>query len=387
MTHSPWQRPLGPFDVAIVGGGVIGASTAYALAHMRPALRVAIVEAERVAYGASGRNAGFVMPGSSHDPTAAREEYGDERARRLLRFTLETADRVAALARTVPIEYIATGHRLAAGAPGEASRLRASVDILLAEGVPARLFEGEEANRHAGSDGFEALLEYDAGGTVHSAKLVRALVGFAGADLLERWPVTGLESAGNHVVLSGPGGARIEAGRVLLAVNAYLPRLLPALAEVVRPVRAQMLITEPLAPALDRPVYSHEGFFYIRQRADGRVMLGGARHLHEADEVGYEDATTDAVQESLEVHLCRHFPRLAGAGVARRWSGTMGFSPDGLPVVGDVAGVAGALFAAGFTGHGMGYSMRFGEMLARRLTGETDEADDLFDAGRFARVG
>jgi glycine/D-amino acid oxidase-like deaminating enzyme len=166
-------------------------------------------------------------------------------------------------------------------------------------------------------------------------------------------------------------------------LNAYLPRVLPGLGEAVRPVRAQMMATEPIAPVLDRPVYSHEGYFYIRQRWDGRVLVGGARHLHLEQETGYEDGTTPELQDDLAAYLADHFPEVANARIDRRWSGTMGFSPDGLPVVGTVPGVPGAIYAAGFTGHGMGYSMRFGDLLASRLLGEADEADDLFDAARL----
>ncbi|HEX8386719.1 MAG TPA: FAD-binding oxidoreductase, partial [Rubricoccaceae bacterium] len=126
------------------------------------------------------------------------------------------------------------------------------------------------------------------------------------------------------------------------------------------------------------------GFYYVRQAPDGRVLVGGARHLHEATEVGHDDATTPALQADLEAYLRAHVPAAADAPVERRWSGTMGFSPDGLPVIGDVPGVPGAVYGAGFTGHGMGYGLRFGRLAARRLLGEPDEADGLFGADRFA---
>ncbi len=61
----------------------------------------------------------------------------------------------------------------------------------------------------------------------------------------------------------------------------------------------------------------------------------------------------------------------------------MSFSPDGLPVLGDVPGVAGALWGGGFTGHGMGFGLRFGELAARRLLGLDDPDADLFDPARF----
>ena len=147
--------------------------------------------------------------------------------------------------------------------------------------------------------------------------------------------------------------------------NAYSPRLVASLAAYVRPVRAQMLALSPVLPRrIAIPVYAHDGYVYLRQRPDGRIVLGGARHRHVEEEVGYEDATTEALQRDLDAFLRRHVPAAAGAAVEHRWSGTMGFSPDGLPVVTAVAGVPGAVAALGFTGHGMAYGLNVGRHLA-----------------------
>jgi glycine/D-amino acid oxidase-like deaminating enzyme len=114
------------------------------------------------------------------------------------------------------------------------------------------------------------------------------------------------------------------------------------------------------------------------------VLLGGARHLHRAAEVGYEDATTPALQKDLLAYLHHHFPQTRQAQVAQRWSGTMGFSPDRLPVIGAVPEVPGSIWAAGFTGHGMGYGFRFGRLLAEVALDEPRPAGlDLFSVSRF----
>jgi glycine/D-amino acid oxidase-like deaminating enzyme len=179
----------------------------------------------------------------------------------------------------------------------------------------------------------------------------------------------------------------LEAEGVVLALNAYLPTLIPALSTVVRPVRAQMLATAPAGRRLREPVYSHEGYYYLHQLPTGEVLLGGARHLHRAAEVGYDDATTEALQADLEAYLRTHFPDFAGVPVARRWSGTMGFSTDGLPAYGPVPGLPRSLWVGGFTGHGMGYGFRMGRLVAAHLLGHPDPFADLFHARRFEHVG
>ena len=375
MTASPWQRPLGhtEADVAIVGGGIIGAATAYALRDA--GLRVVLLEAERLAHGASGRNAGFLLLGTHADYASAVDAHGRDAARRIWAFTAE------ALAETLTLPgAVRTGSVLAAGSPEEAERLERSRDLLAEDGVET---EWTTSDRFGTRGLFGALFVPD-GGAADPARLVRHLAAASGAEVRENVPVERLEALGDGVRLVLAGGGVVGARQAVLAVNARLPRLVPELAGVVRPVRAQMLATEPVAPCLPAPVYSHDGFYYVRQTPDGRVLVGGARHRHVAEEVGFDDATTPGLQADLEAYLEAHVPGAAGARAERRWSGTMGFSPDGLPVLGRVPGVPAALFATGFTGHGMGYGLRFGRLVANALLGRADDAESLFSAARLA---
>ncbi|PAP76922.1 NAD(P)/FAD-dependent oxidoreductase [Rubrivirga marina] len=383
-TVSLWQRPARvEADVAIVGGGVIGTATAWALRRLAPDLRVAILEAERLAHGASGRNAGFLLLGTASDYASAVEQYGRDAARQIWAFTAEAFRLAAEVGEAEDVGFAHTGSVIAAASDTDAARLRRSRALLAEDGVETQWWDEADIDDEMGGLGFPGALFVPEGGAIDPARLVRALARLSDAQVYENWRVEGVESEGGRVRLVAEGGGEAVADRVLLATNAFLPRLLPGLSHVVRPVRAQMLATAPAPPTLDAPVYSHEGYFYVRQRADGRVLLGGARHLHRDAEVGYDDATTEALQASLGDYLATHFPTLAGVPVERRWSGTMGFSPDGLPCLGAVPGVPGARFAAGFTGHGMGYALRFGVLAARTLLGESDDALDLFHADRL----
>ena len=146
-----------------------------------------------------------------------------------------------------------------------------------------------------------------------------------------------------------------------------------------------MLATSPMSRRwLHVPIYSHDGFFYLRQTREGVLLAGGARHLHEKEEEGFEEAVTEAVQRDIEGYVRGYFPLAQDMHVAQRWSGTMGFSPDHLPVVGELPGIPGSYWAGGFTGHGMAYGFRFGKMLAEAvLNGTNLEEFDLFSASRF----
>lgn len=385
MTVSPWQRPLDPIeaDVAIVGGGVTGAATAFWLRRLDPSLRVVILEAERIAHGASGRNAGFLLLGTHSDYASAVDTYGPEAARQIWVFTTETLDLIETHVDPGAVGLAWTGSVIAGGSPDEATRLQHSRDLLGHEGVETEWVDPSDLPARFGVHSLDGALFVPRGGTIDPARLVRWLVHESRAEVREGWRVV---SADEGVRLGAADGGSVRAERALLAMNAWLPSLVPALAEAVRPVRAQMLATAPLDPFLTAPVYSHGGCFYARQNADGRLLLGGARHLHADDEVGYADATTDALQADLGAYLDRHLG-VTNVRVDRRWSGTMGFSPDGLPLLGAVPDVPGAFYAAGFTGHGMGYGMRFGLLAARTLLNHPDPAGDLFHSERLKRLG
>src|SRR5439155_305595 len=100
----------------------------------------------------------------------------------------------------------------------------------------------------------------------------------------------------------------------------------------VEPVRGQMLATAPLARRVfERPAYANRGYRYWRQRADGRVLVGGWRDTAADEEIGEEERTTKRIQDQLDGFLREHAP---DALVTHRWAGTMGFSHDALPYVG-----------------------------------------------------
>ena len=369
-------------DVAVIGGGIAGVSTAYWLRQFDPSLDVVIVERERLAQGASGRNAGFLLQGTDADFVRTVEERGDETAWRLWQFTQENRDGLIEALADADVGLARSGSFTVAGDAAEDERLRAAADLLQSRGVAVEYVASEEANRRLGSTRFLGALRVASGAMMQPVRVVQTLAARSGARIAEGYTVRTLHADGDRVQIETDGG-RLAAECVVLALNAHLPQLVPELTDIVRPVRAQMLATAPVPLRLREPVYSHEGYYYLRQLPTGEVLLGGARHRHRPAEVGYDDATTEALQSDLAAYLHDHFPGFAGAPVVRRWSGTMGFSSDGLPTVGPVPELPHAWWVGGFTGHGMGYGFRMGRLVASLLLGQPDPSEDLFHARRF----
>lgn len=373
MTQSYWQaslrEPTLEVDVAVVGGGIAGCSLAYWLKRARPSLDVAILEAGRLAHGASGRNAGFILQGISSDYVLDVERYGRERARELWQRTLENRNLLTAELDASRFEFEETGSVVAAGSEEEDERLRRAEQLLREDGIEATYLAAEEVNKRLGAREFRGGLFVPTGAVCHPARLVRAIASASGADVYEHHRVVGAEAVGERVRLETTGRV-VYPERAVFCLNGYLGQLFPDLEAEIRPVRAQMLATQPLGKRpLEVPVYSHDGYYYLRQLRGGEVLLGGARHLHEADEVGYEDATTEALQADLHAYLEKHFPRFSQAAVHCRWSGVMGFSEDRLPRLRPLPAVPGTWMLGGFTGHGMALGFGVGRQISKVLLG------------------
>ncbi len=387
MNRSYWQiHSKGPerrYDVAVIGGGIVGCSAAYWLGRSRPDCSVAIVERGMLAAEASGRNAGFLLQGAGSDYLLDCRRYGADRAKHIYRFTRENRDLMfSEIGSAAQLE--SSGSLVVAGSETEDRRLQEAVGMMRSDGAPVMYFSEEETNRRISGRGFLGSLYTPSGAVMNPVSLVSTLAGHSGADILENHPVQQVASHPDGAIIETPV-RRIRADRVIVAVNAWLPTLFPSLGRYVRPVRAQMLATTPFPKRwLDVPVYSHDGCYYIRQTRSGIVLAGGGRHRHEQTEVGYEAATTKPVQDGIEEYLRRHFPKTAGMQVDLRWSGVMGFSPDGLPVCGALPGIEDGVWAAGFTGHGMAYGFRFGKLLADLVSDKADpDFTDLFSMDRF----
>jgi glycine/D-amino acid oxidase-like deaminating enzyme len=225
------------------------------------------------------------------------------------------------------------------------------------------------------------------GGAIHQprdggldpVRLCRGIAEDGGFEVRTGFRVRAVEPAGGRVLLVSEAGA-VVAERAVFALNAYAPRLLPWLAGAVWPVRGQMLATAPGERFLAGVWALDDGFEYARQLADGTFLLGGKRTVAADVEIGYLETPTATVQGALDRFLEEAFPRLAGRPVRHRWAGTMAFTDDRLPAVGEAPGLPGAVYAAGFSGHGMALGFAAGRHLARRAWGEADGED--FPPGR-----
>lgn len=376
MTVSIWQTPTinqpQRVDVAIIGAGIIGAYLAYRLAPNHE--NIVVLDARHVAGGASGRNGGLLLTGVAHSYRAAVAMYGRETTRELWRTTIRNRERMIELATALGTPVRRCGSYILAVDQIEADELRESVEMMHEDGFAAEWLPYDALDR-----GFAATVSKPDDGAIQSALLTAALIRQSGASVCEASEVYAIESQADGVLVRSRTGD-VLAQQVVLATNAYAPLLVPEFDGLVVPARGQVLATAPAPRILDRSCYCDYGFEYFQQLPDGHFVLGGYRKLAVAEEATYADHTTPVIQEALDGFLQRHFPELIDVPIERRWSGTMGFTPDGLPLAGRLRRDDRIAFAVGFNGHGLGLGVMVVDQLLESLDGGTA---GIFDARRL----
>jgi len=352
----------GRADVAIVGAGVTGCACALALAE--GGLRVRVHEARRVASGASGRNGGFALRGGAMPYPLARRELGGEKATELWRLTEHYLDRMEQLAgdalRRVGSLRLADAEEL--------DDVRAEYEALREDGFDTDWIDRLEPPLN---ELFVAAIRHSGDGALQPARWVRRLAAqavAAGAAIIEESRVESLDA--------------LDADHVVIATDGYTRDLLEPLDRAIRPVRGQVLATEPIARRLfDCPHYARHGFDYWQQTPEGNLVLGGRRDASLEEEHTGEEAVTDAIQRELEglaELLLGQPPR-----IAHRWSGIFGATEDRLPLAGPIPGRDGLWVAAGYSGHGNVLGLACGELVAGAILGRPPPELQLFDPARL----
>ncbi len=375
----PRATPSRAFDCLIVGGGIVGASVAYALSQEKPAWKLAVADRRQVGGGATGRNAGFVLAGTADHYAVSVAKYGRATAREVFAATVASQRRVRDFLARRPAascDYLPCGSLTLAGTDAEAETLAQSAALLREDGFDVTFIPHDPLGR-----GFRAAIRNARDAGIHPVKLARALLAASGAAIFEQWPVTAVEVAGNALLARGERGA-LRAERVLLALNGEAPGFDAFFADKVVPTRGQILVTAPCARRLlSEVVYANEGYEYFRQLPDGRFLFGGGRRAFAKAEVGADESPTSDVQGFLEAFKNQRFPELAALPVERRWAGTMGFTRDGLPLMGRLPGLDQAWFSIACHGHGMGFGLEAGRLAARMII--AGDPPPLFDARRL----
>ncbi|WP_416269724.1 FAD-binding oxidoreductase (plasmid) [Burkholderia cepacia] len=368
------MNETGHYDVAIVGGGLVGASAALALT--RRGLRTGLFERRDCGAQASGVNYGGVRcqgRPAEQLPLALR-------ARRIW-------DRLPELI-GIDGEFVVSGHLRLARSDADLDALDAYATLAGEHGLPLQVMRGDAFRRRYPWLGRAALggslCETDghANPRLVSPAFARAARA-AGADVFEHTPVDDVHHDGTRFHFQA-GGRACTATWLINSAGAWANTIAERFGEAVpmEPIYPNMWVTEPLPPFITHNLGVYGGGVYARQVARGNCVIGGGRGRGDGEFGQPSVDTTRAVMRDA----CALLPALRDALLIRTWSGVEGCTPDHNPIIGASRTTPRLLHAFGFSGGGFLLAPGVGDVLADLVTtGETATPLDAFSIGRFFR--
>ncbi|EFW13871.1 hypothetical protein D8B26_005951 [Coccidioides posadasii str. Silveira] len=400
--RSSSQLP-GDADVVIIGSGITGAGIACNILSRAPHTKIVMLEARQACSGATGRNGGHTKPASYVSFSANAESIGLEEAIKIARLEYNTLRHIHAFAKehNIPCD----------------NRQLETVDIVYDQktwddsvktielmrkcmpGDPASqytVWTGKDAEEKFLCPGAVGAITYEAG-SVSAYKFVIGILKLClqkDLNLQTNTPVTRLSRQGGQGWAVETDRGTIYAPKVILATNGYTAAIYPKLQGVIVPLRGQITAHRPGAnmPKTGLPrTYSFiygNGFEYMIPRPPGSkhagdIVIGGGLAIAKEEglyQYGTVDDTvcdTDIVDyliASTERYFGKNWGKDDPAGRIRmHWSGIMGYSADGHPLVGEMPGEPGLYISASFQGHGMVLSFLCSQALTSMLFGDDEQ--------------
>ena len=362
-------------DICVIGAGFTGVSTTLHLAER--GYQVTLVEANRVGWGASGRNGGQIIAGFGGEEVMARR-YGPDVADTLWEMHWAGNDIIRERVDTYDIDCDLKWGYMDVAIKGRHMRDLEAKKIALDErDFPHenQLLNADQTAELIGTNEYIGSLLNMGNGHVHPLNLcigeARAAESL-GATIHEQCPVVRIEH-GNKPTVVTEGGS-ITANTVVLAGNAYHD-VDKRLRGYVFPVRSFIVTTEPLSAdvvaqinprdlAVCNPNFILE---YFRLTADKRLLFGG-RIRYFSDDESY-------IREQIGKKLRRIFPRLANTRIDYAWTGTIGVTVSRVVQLGRLS--PNVFYCQGYSGHGVNMTHLTGQIMAEAVAG-TLERFDLF---------
>lgn len=372
LDRSPSTTAKKVYDAIIVGAGISGLSTAYWLQKEDPSLKIAIIEKSRLAFGASGRNAGFITCGSVEHFNRMINKHGLEGATEIWRFAQENLR----LLREEIIQdngkamgFEQNGAFSLAAQENEFNELKNVSAIMDKLKIRNEVINEAEVPLRVGAQGFCGGIRYMDDASINPVALVKRMSSKVKADLFEGVEAIGFEQTPEGTRILNTDSGQFEAPMILMNLNGYSASLHPWFADKIYPTRGQCLMMEPVKRFMEAPCYANFYLDYFRQLPSGELLIGGFRQVEKQTEVGLSDHITEAIQKALHEFVVAHLPQFTDARVTHRWSGVMGFARDGEPMVGSLPDDGQIFFAGGYTAHGIGLSFHTGKSLVDMVYG------------------
>jgi gamma-glutamylputrescine oxidase len=362
-------------DVCIIGAGFTGISAALELSER--GYSVIVLEAERVGFGASGRNGGQIVNGYSRDLDVISSRYGVDAGRVIGAMALEGGNIIRERVQKYNIACdLVPGGLFAAITDKQMHGLEHHKKIWAEHGHDClNIVEKSGLPKHVKSDRYVGGLIDRLGGHLHPLNLVQGEAAAAetlGARIFEDSRVVAVDTGANPVVKTA--GGEVRSKFVLVCGNAYIGDLLPEIGGKIMPVSTQILATEPLGAQavalLPSNVCVEDANYvldYFRRTADNRILYGGG--------IVYGGQDPASIRAKILPNMLKTFPELKDARIDFAWSGNFALTLTRFPQVGRLSPTV--YFSHGDSGHGVTTTHLLGRLLGEAVAG-TAERFDVF---------
>ncbi len=371
-------------DVAIVGGGFTGVCCALSLAERGHS--VVLLEANRIGWGASGRNGGQVLGGWSGEGELIKQ-LGPTAEEFLWKTRYLGNDIVEARLQKYGIkcDYVRGAATVALNAR-QMRALETEYAECAAHGLAdiMELADAAGVRKNASTGAYIGGLIDRRGAHCHPLNLLIGEAAAAerlGVSIFEGTEVTSIEHSPAPVIKTAQG--QVKAKYAILAGNAYHTLEKEKLAGYMLPAKTYVIATEPLGEALAQELMptnlaicdSNWVLDYFRLTGDNRLLFGGR--------CTYSNRDIDDIEGSLAPRMRKIFPQLATTKVEFSWGGVIGIPLNRVPLIGKVS--EHVFYAQGYAGHGVNCGHIVGEMFADAIRGK-ENGLDLFDEVRHFRI-
>jgi glycine/D-amino acid oxidase-like deaminating enzyme len=367
-------------DVVIIGAGFTGLSAALSLA--KRGVKVVVLEAETIGWGASSRNGGMVLTGLKLGVNQLIAKFGRELTRRMYAASLETIDTVERIVKeeNIACDFSRTGHLEVACKPAHFDDYSRQVEVIAREfNHHLRVVPRGELHGEIGSDIYYGGMVDEISAGLNPARYVAGLGAAAlraGAQISERTRLQNIQRESRN----GTPGFRLNTSRgatwarnVLVGTSGYTGAATPALRKKIIPIGSFIIATEMLPEALghelsprNRQIYDSKNYlYYYRLTPDNRMLFGGR--------AAFFPETGQTIRKSAEIlrrGMVEVYPQLRDTKVEYAWGGTLDFCFDIMPHAGQMDGV---YFSVGYAGHGVAMATYQGQRMADWIIeGKTD---------------
>ena len=376
----PLQPPLEGevhADVVVVGAGFAGLCTALELSAR--GAKVVVLEQAHAGFGASGRNAGYLVGGQGLEYDLFLKRVGQEQAKKIVGFYDEGVAYVERQIAThaIDCDYNPSGVIRAGVHRSQEKKLRRGMQTGIDLGSPAQFLDGAAMRARGIPPAFLFGCHLPSGGTLDPGKYVTGLRGAAlraGVRLHENTPVRSWTDGKTLRFVTDQGSASAPFG--VLATNAYTPQL-GLLRNRVAPMRVSAIETGPLTaaqlaalgwPRREGVVTVHWTMESHRLTARNTLVLTTKRldYVYGSKTPNVPDAVA---YRALAATLRERFPELGSIAIRACWSGYVSLAYDALPVIGESGERQNILHTAGCSGHGLGTQSLVGQLIAERIFG------------------